>query len=88
MAPEMKNKEQYNTSVDWYSLGKLILDCQGRNPYAEGAQFWESSGLLDLVDGCAPRRYLPLPDVPCRHERSRRVRSSPSGAVTRRYKRS
>ena len=51
MAPEMKNKEPYNASVDWYSLGKLILDCQGRNPYAEGAQFWESSGLLDLVDG-------------------------------------
>ena len=51
MAPEMKNKELYNTSVDWYSLGKLILDCQGRNPYADGAQFWESSGLLDLVDG-------------------------------------
>jgi len=51
MAPEMKNKEQYNASVDWYSLGKLILDCQGRNPYAEGAQFWETSGLLDLVDG-------------------------------------
>jgi len=51
MAPEMKNKEPYNTSVDWYSLGKLVLDCQGRNPYAEGAQFWETSGLLDLVDG-------------------------------------
>jgi len=51
MAPEMKNKEHYNQSVDWYSLGKLILDCQGRNPYAEGAQFWETSGLLDLVDG-------------------------------------
>ena len=28
MAPEMKAKEPYNCSVDWYSLGKLILDCQ------------------------------------------------------------
>ena len=35
MAPEMKAKEPYNHSVDWYSLGKLIVDCQGRNPYAE-----------------------------------------------------
>lgn len=51
MAPEMKNKEPYNTSVDWYSLGKLICDCQGRNPYAEGVRFWETSGLLELVDG-------------------------------------
>ena len=50
-APEMKNKEPYNQSVDWFSLGKLIIDCQGRNAYAEGAQFWETSGLLDLVDG-------------------------------------
>jgi len=51
MAPEMKNKEPYNHSVDWYSLGKLIVDCQGRNPYAEETRFWETSGLLDLVEG-------------------------------------
>ena len=51
MAPEMKAKEPYNHSVDWYSLGKLIVDCQGRNPYAEETRFWETSGLLDLVEG-------------------------------------
>jgi len=51
MAPEMKNKEPYNQSVDWYSLGKLIVDCQGRNPYAEETRFWETSGLLELVEG-------------------------------------
>lgn len=51
MAPEMKNKEPYNHSVDWYSLGKLIVDCQGRNPYAEETRFWETSGLLELVEG-------------------------------------
>ena len=84
MAPEMKNKQPYHHSVDWYSLGKLILDfqvarlpthacthgrthtrarartdpdappstcIQGRNPYSEESRFWESSGLLDLLDG-------------------------------------
>lgn len=51
MAPEMKNKEPYNHSVDWYSLGKLIVDCQGRNPYSEETRFWETSKLLELVEG-------------------------------------
>ena len=27
------------------------LDVQGRNPYSEESRFWESSGLLDLLDG-------------------------------------
>jgi len=52
MAPEMKNKEPYNCSVDWYSLGKLILDCQGRSMYAEEtSRAWRSSKLDSLVEG-------------------------------------
>jgi len=52
MAPEMKAKEPYNCSVDWYSLGKLILDCQGRSAYAETvAVRWAESRLDSLVEG-------------------------------------
>jgi len=52
MAPEMKAKEPYTTSVDWYSLGKLILDCQGRSAYQETtARQWAESALDSLVDG-------------------------------------
>jgi tRNA A-37 threonylcarbamoyl transferase component Bud32 len=52
MAPEMKAKELYNCSVDWYSLGKLILDCQGRSAHAEKvAREWRSSQLDGLVEG-------------------------------------
>ena len=63
MAPEMKAKEPYNQSVDWYSLGKLTIDCQGRNPHAhvELMRFWETSGLLEVVEGLLikdPKRRL------------------------------
>ena len=52
MAPEMKAKEPYNCSVDWYSLGKLILDCQGRSMYAdETARAWRAAKLDQLVEG-------------------------------------
>ena len=52
MAPEMQAKEPYNCSVDWYSLGKLILDCQGRSQYGETvAREWGLSGLESLVEG-------------------------------------
>jgi len=51
MAPEMKNKEPYNCSVDWYSLGKLILDCQGRSMYQqEVSRNWRESRLDQLVE--------------------------------------
>jgi len=78
MAPEMKNKEPYHHSVDWYSLGKLIVDCQGRNPYSEETRFWETSGLLELVEGllqknptkrlgCIDDVFLPVPPSIGRH---------------------
>jgi len=52
MAPEMKAKELYNCSVDWYSLGKLILDCQGRSAHAERVnREWSAAHLDSLVDG-------------------------------------
>merc|ERR1719446_1288853 len=51
MAPEMKAKQPYDTSVDWYSLGRLVLDCHGNDPYAPQCAFWEPSGLLDVIDG-------------------------------------
>ena len=52
MAPEMQEKKYYNCSVDWYSLGKLILDCQGRSAYADAvAKQWHATGLDDVVDG-------------------------------------
>jgi len=52
MAPEMKAKEPYNCSVDWYSLGKLALDCQGRSMYAEEtAHNWNVAHLDSLVEG-------------------------------------
>jgi serine/threonine protein kinase len=44
MAPEMKAKQPYEQSVDWFSLGKLILDCHGRDPYAKECAYWETSG--------------------------------------------
>eukprot|EP00967_Tisochrysis_lutea_P018380 scaffold20842_cov33-Tisochrysis_lutea.AAC.9 len=50
MAPEMKAKQPYDQSVDWYSLGKLVLDCHGRDPYSRECAFWETSGLLELID--------------------------------------
>jgi len=50
MAPEMKAKQPYEQSVDWFSLGKLILDCHGRDPYAKECAYWETSGLLELID--------------------------------------
>mmetsp|Transcript_922 Transcript_922/g.2867 ORF Transcript_922/g.2867 Transcript_922/m.2867 type:complete len:198 (+) Transcript_922:68-661(+) len=50
MAPEMKAKQPYDESVDWYSLGKLILDCHGRDPYSRDCAYWETSGLLELID--------------------------------------
>lgn len=52
MAPEMKAKEPYNCSVDWYSLGKLVLDCQGRSMYGEEtAANWHAAALDSLVEG-------------------------------------
>lgn len=52
MAPEMKAKELYNCSVDWYSLGKLILDCQGRSAHAERvAREWTAAHLDTLIEG-------------------------------------
>jgi serine/threonine protein kinase len=52
MAPEMQAKQPYNGSVDWYSLGKLILDCQGRSQYGQTVEReWAASGLESLVDG-------------------------------------
>ena len=52
MAPEMKAKEMYNGSVDWYSLGKLILDCQGRSMYQhEVMASWRAAKLDSLVEG-------------------------------------
>jgi len=51
MAPEMKAKQPYTVSVDWYSLGKLILDCRGREAHADEAAWWEGCGLLELIDG-------------------------------------
>ena len=51
MAPEMKEKIPYNASVDWYSLGVLILDCQGRPQYGERMQReWAAAKLDRLVD--------------------------------------
>lgn len=51
MAPEMKEKIPYNASVDWYSLGVLILDCQGRPQYGERMQReWAAARLDRLVD--------------------------------------
>ena len=62
MAPEMKAKELYNCSVDWYSLGKLVLDCQGRSMHAERvAREWAGARLDELVDGLLikdPRKRL------------------------------
>ena len=46
----MKAKQPYDLAVDWYSLGKLILDCHGRDAHAEECAYWESSGLLELID--------------------------------------
>ena len=52
MAPEMKAKELYNCSVDWYSLGKLVLDCQGRSIHQEKvAREWSGAYLDRLVEG-------------------------------------
>ena len=58
MAPEMKNKEFYNQSVDWYSLGKLILDCQVTSlPNANWSR---------LTTPCHwPTAHCPLPTAHC-----------------------
>ena len=51
MAPEMQAKEPYDCSVDWFSLGKLILDCQGNAQYAEETHtVWFDSKLDKLVE--------------------------------------
>lgn len=77
MAPEMKNKQPYNCSVDWYSLGKLILDCQGRSMYAEEtARAWREKRLDSLVEGllvkdpekrlgCGPNGFRDIQRHPC-----------------------
>ena len=58
MAPEMKAKEPYNASVDWYSLGKLTLDTHGRSPYSAEGAWREPSGLHELIEGLLVRDPL------------------------------
>ena len=51
MAPEMRDRIPYNSSVDWYSLGVFIQDCMGRSRHGERVQReWASAKLDVLVD--------------------------------------
>jgi len=54
MAPEMKNNEQYDASVDWYALGKMLLDFSGRSGRIE--KHFRQGPLADLIEGLLRKR--------------------------------
>jgi len=74
MAPEMKDRKPYDTSVDWYSLGKLTLDTHGRSPYSAEGAWWEPSGLHELIEGLLVRD--PLKRLGCGRDGLRSIQRS------------